>query len=122
MFATGRRAVGFKSRFRPYQGCDSRRSIPVGLANYSSSPSSRSSLALGAKRLAYLTRYAVAQRPSGACASCPKTRTERKARILEAFSIFAEGIVKLTLSERTYRVELISFALIGRHRLPPARR
>ena len=33
-----------------------------------------------------------------------------------------EGIVKLTLSERTYRVELISFALIGRHRLPPARR
>ena len=32
------------------------------------------------------------------------------------------GIVKLTLSERTYRVELISFALIGRHRLPPARR
>ena len=34
----------------------------------------------------------------------------------------AEGIVKLTLSERTYRVELTSFALIGRHRLPPARR
>ena len=33
-----------------------------------------------------------------------------------------KGIVKLTLSERTYRVELISFALIGRHRLPPARR
>ncbi len=33
-----------------------------------------------------------------------------------------EGIVKLTLSERTYRVELTSFALIGRHRLPPARR
>ena len=32
------------------------------------------------------------------------------------------GIVKLTLSERTYRVELTSFALIGRHRLPPARR
>ena len=32
------------------------------------------------------------------------------------------GIVKLTLSERTYCVELISFALIGRHRLPPARR
>ena len=33
-----------------------------------------------------------------------------------------DGIVKLTLSERTYRVELTSFALIGRHRLPPARR
>ena len=33
-----------------------------------------------------------------------------------------KGIVKLALSERTYRVELISFALIGRHRLPPARR
>ena len=33
-----------------------------------------------------------------------------------------QGIVKLTLSERTYRVELTSFALIGRHRLPPARR
>ena len=32
------------------------------------------------------------------------------------------GIVKLMLSERTYRVELTSFALIGRHRLPPARR
>ena len=32
------------------------------------------------------------------------------------------GIVKLTLSERTYGVELTSFALIGRHRLPPARR
>ena len=32
------------------------------------------------------------------------------------------GIVKLTLSERTHRVELTSFALIGRHRLPPARR
>ena len=37
-------------------------------------------------------------------------------------SIRREGIVKLTLSERTYRVELTSFALIGRHRLPPARR
>ena len=36
--------------------------------------------------------------------------------------IFPDGIVKLTLSERTYRVELTSFALIGRHRLPPARR
>ena len=34
----------------------------------------------------------------------------------------SNGIVKLTLSERTYRVELTSFALIGRHRLPPARR
>ena len=33
-----------------------------------------------------------------------------------------EGIVKLTLSERAYCVELTSFALIGRHRLPPARR
>ena len=32
------------------------------------------------------------------------------------------GIVKLTLSEQPYRVELTSFALIGRHRLPPARR
>ena len=36
--------------------------------------------------------------------------------------ITSDGIVKLTLSERTYCVELISFALIGRHRLPPARR
>ena len=35
---------------------------------------------------------------------------------------YRSGIVKLTLSERTYRVELTSFALIGRHRLPPARR
>ena len=35
---------------------------------------------------------------------------------------FYSGIVKLTLRERTYRVELTSFALIGRHRLPPARR
>ena len=39
-----------------------------------------------------------------------------------AVHITWKGIVKLTLSERTYRVELISFALIGRHRLPPARR
>ena len=37
-------------------------------------------------------------------------------------SVSKGGIVKLTLSERTYRVELTSFALIGRHRLPPARR
>ena len=41
---------------------------------------------------------------------------------LAAFDNGADGIVKLTLSERTYRVELTSFALIGRHRLPPARR
>ena len=39
-----------------------------------------------------------------------------------AATVLLEGIVKLTLSERTYRVELTSFALIGRHRLPPARR
>ena len=39
-----------------------------------------------------------------------------------ALALILDGIVKLTLSERTYRVELTSFALIGRHRLPPARR
>ena len=32
------------------------------------------------------------------------------------------GIVKLTLSERTYRVELTFFALVRRHTLPRARR
>ena len=43
-------------------------------------------------------------------------------RMGSGLSTNPDGIVKLTLSERTYRVELISFALIGRHRLPPARR
>ena len=42
--------------------------------------------------------------------------------LLKTISRTFKGIVKLTLSERTYRVELTSFALIGRHRLPPARR
>ena len=45
---------------------------------------------------------------------------QRVARLMREMGL--QGIVKLTLSERTYCVELISFALIGRHRLPPARR
>ena len=40
--------------------------------------------------------------------------------ILSVLSL--NGIVKLTLSERTYRVELTSFALVMRHTLPRARR
>ena len=43
-------------------------------------------------------------------------------RLKTTMESYDDGIVKLTLSERTYRVELTSFALIGRHRLPPARR
>ena len=54
--------------------------------------------------------------------SLPIKRVAQKSGYYEEADETALGIVKLTLSERTYRVELTSFALIGRHRLPPARR
>ena len=53
---------------------------------------------------------------------CPSPSAKRSHIAFFTGHRCCRGIVKLTLSERTYCVELISFALIGRHRLPPARR
>ena len=46
----------------------------------------------------------------------------RQGKPITPNAICRNGIVKLTLSERTYRIELASFALVRRHTLPPARR
>ena len=65
-------------------------------------------------------------RTSGRCRAAAvvmrQQRSGASARRSKSGTRTFPGIVKLTLSERTYRVELTSFALIGRHRLPPARR